>query len=80
MAKEQQKALANTSSAPDRGNKQKPKVDASFFRTLATVLKDGMGKRELFDLLALTGSLLARSLMSLWIAKNMGETIEHFCK
>jgi len=53
--------------------------DGNFLKTLKAVLKDGMGRREYFDLAALTGSLLARSLMSLWVAKNMGETIEFFC-
>ena len=39
--------------------------DGNFLKTLKAVLKDGMGRREYFDLAALTGSLLARSLMSL---------------
>ena len=33
----------------------------------------------MWDIGCLTGSLLAGSAMSLWLAKNLGETIGHFC-
>ena len=66
-------------SATKKNAKSRPRLSRSFFKTLASVLKDGFGRREWVDLGCLTGSLLARSLMSLWVAQNMGVTIEHFC-
>ena len=50
-----------------------------FLKTLARVLKRGMGAREWMNLIALSGSLLARTYLSLWIASNMGDSIQHFC-
>jgi len=50
-----------------------------FIATLVKVMAKGMGMREWLNLGALSGSLLARTYLSLWIAANMGDSIQHFC-
>eukprot|EP00462_Mataza_sp_D1_P021847 CAMPEP_0175139568 /NCGR_PEP_ID=MMETSP0087-20121206/10977_1 /TAXON_ID=136419 /ORGANISM="Unknown Unknown, Strain D1" /LENGTH=622 /DNA_ID=CAMNT_0016422597 /DNA_START=135 /DNA_END=2003 /DNA_ORIENTATION=- len=51
----------------------------TFLKTLLKVLVRGMGTREWLNLITLSGSLLARTYLSLWIASNMGDSIQHFC-
>lgn len=63
-----------------RGNtKQLTLKRGAFFQTLVKVLRRGMGAREWINLATLTGSLCARTWLSLWIASNMGDSIQHFC-
>lgn len=50
-----------------------------FLTVLMRVLKHGMRKTELFNLLGLTGSLMARTWLSVWISKHLGTTIGFFC-
>ena len=63
-----------------RGRVRKLEVrKGQFLATLIRVLKRGMGVREWLNLITLTGSLFARTYLSLWIASNMGDSIQHFC-
>lgn len=56
------------------------RVEGSILQILMKTIPEAVGKREIFDASCLTLSLLARTFLSLWIAKNMGESVKAFCQ
>lgn len=74
------KGTMDTQAKQGRGRTKKFKVGASFYKVLRKVLKEALGARELSLIGILATSLLARSYLSVWIAGNMGQSIQHFCR
>eukprot|EP00299_Pterocystis_sp_00344_P020335 c9976_g1_i2.p1 GENE.c9976_g1_i2~~c9976_g1_i2.p1 ORF type:complete len:660 (+),score=168.90 c9976_g1_i2:49-1980(+) len=60
---------------------KKPKDvgSGSIVDDLKLVLKYGIGKRELLNIISLTFALLGRTYLTLWIAESMGISMKNFC-
>jgi len=56
------------------------RVEGSLAQVLMKTLPEAVGRREIFDASCLTLSLLARTFLSLWIAKNMGSKVHEKLK
>ena len=57
-----------------RGRTKKIQVNKALGSLLLRVLKEGFGGREALNAAALVAALLTRTALSLWIAKNMGDS------